>query len=200
MEEARDWASHLQHFLSILAEFDNVGALDELTMIRYFWKGLKPSIKVEMEQQDRALTSFKERVQRALNVEAKAGLRSSTMVRDSDARCPREDCLSHNTSSKMQSQGSNNKDSSRSEEPKPKDPKPAPPHDNAAAEPAKKEDRKDKKKRFRGQRREHTGERKEQTPATGVNKTAPKKKLKVRYFNCNKKGHYANNCIKPPKN
>ena len=100
----------------------------------------------------------------------------------------------------MQSQGSNNKDSSRSEEPKPKDPKPAPPRDDAAAEPAKKEDMKDKKKRFRGQKREHMGEWKEQTPATGVNKAAPKKKLKVRCFNCDKKDHYANNCIKPPKN
>ena len=100
----------------------------------------------------------------------------------------------------MQSQGSNNKDSSHSKELKPKDPKPAPPRDDAAAKPAKKEDRKDKKKRFRGQRREHTGERKEQTPTTGVNKAAPKKKLKVRCFNCDKKDHYANDYTKPPKN
>ena len=46
LEEARDWASHLQHLQSILAEFDTVGAPDESTMIRYFWKGLKPSIKI----------------------------------------------------------------------------------------------------------------------------------------------------------
>ena len=100
----------------------------------------------------------------------------------------------------MQSQGSKNKDSSRSKEPKPKNPKPAPPRDDLAAEPAKKEDRKDKKKRFRGQRREHIEEQKEQTPVTGINEAAPKKKLKVRCFNCDKKGHYTNNCIKLPKN
>ena len=169
-------------------------------MIRYFRKGLKPSIKVEIEQQDRASTSFKKMMQRAVNAEAKADLRSSTMVRDLDARCPRGHRPSHNTSSKVQSQGSNNKDSSHFEEPKPKDPKLALPRDNAAAKPAKKEDRKDKKKRFWRQRREHTGEQKDQTPATGVNEAAPKKKLKVRCFNCNKKGHYANNCIKPSKN
>ena len=49
LEEARDWASHLQHLQSILAEFDSIGAPDELTMICYFREGLKPSIKVEIE-------------------------------------------------------------------------------------------------------------------------------------------------------
>ena len=127
-------------------------------MIRYFREGLKSSIKVEMEQQDRASTSFEEMVQRAVNAEAKAGLRSSTMVRDSDARCPRGHRPSHNTSSKVQTQGS--KDSSRPEETKPKDPKSALSRDDAAESP-KKDDRKDKKKRFRGQRRKHTGEWKE---------------------------------------
>ena len=201
MEEARDWASHLQHLQSILSKFDSVGAPDKLTMIRYFWEGLKPSIKVEMEQQDRASTSFEEMVQRAVNAEAKAGLRSSTMVRDLDARCPRGHRPSHNTSSKMQTQGS--KDSSRLKETKPKDPKSAPSRDDAAESP-KKDDRKDKKKRFRGQRREHTGERKEQTPATNVNTTDVSKKKKKRRdvseitcFNCDKKGHFASNCTKP---
>ena len=122
------------------------------------------------------------------------------MIRDSDACGSRGYRPSHNTSSKVQSQGSNNKDSSRSKEPKPKDPKSASLRDNAAAEPAKKKNRKDKKKRFRRQKREHTGERKEQTPATDVNKAALKKKLKVRCFNYDKKGHYANNCTKIRKN
>ena len=153
-----------------------------------------------MEQQDQASTSFEEMMQKTVNAEAKAGLRSSTMVWDLDARCPRGYHLSHNTSSKMQSQGSNKKDSSRSKELKPKDPKSAPIRDNAAAKLAKKKDRKDKKKRFRGQKREHTEEQKEQAPATGINKAASKKKLKVRCYNCDKKGHYANNCTKPPKN
>ena len=121
--------------------------------------------------------NFEEMVQRAVNIEAKAGLKSSTMVRDLDACCPRGHRLSHNTSSKVQTQGS--KDSSRSEEAKPKDPKLAPLRENAA-EPAKKEDRKDKKKRFRNQKREYTGE---QIPATGVNTKAPKKKIKDRCFN-----------------
>ena len=81
------------------------------------------------------------------------GLRSSTMIRDLDARCPRGHRPSHNTSSKVQTQGSSHKDSLRSKKPKPKDAKPAPSRDNVT-EPAKKENRKDKKKKLQNHRRE----------------------------------------------
>ena len=77
--------------------------------------------------------------------------------------------------------------------------KPASSRDNAA-KPAKKKDRKERKKKLRNWKREHTGV---QTPATGVNTKALKKKLKTRCFNYYKKGHYANEwtkpCHKPPK-
>ena len=157
MEEAQDWASYFQHLQSILSEFDLIRTPNKLTMICYFREGLKPSIKVEIEQQDRESTNFEEMVQKAVNAETKAGLRSSIMVWELDARCPKGHRLSHNTSSKVQTQGSSHKDSPRSEKPKPKNPKPAPSYDNIA-EPAKKEDKKEKKKRLRNQKREHTGE------------------------------------------
>ena len=166
-------------------------------MICYFRKDLKPSIKVEMEQQDWESMDFEEMVQKKVNAEAKAGLRSSTMVRKSDAYCLKGHRSSHNTSAKVQTKGS--KDSSRSKKPKPKDPKPALSRDDVA-ESAKKEDRKERKKKLRNQRREHTSE---QTPATRVNTEAPKKKLKTRCFHYNKKGNYAIECTepchKPPK-
>ena len=96
-----------------------------------------------MEQQDRASTSFKEMVQRIVNIEAKAGLRSSTMVWHLDAYSSRGHHPSHNTSSKVQTQGSKNL--SRPKKTKPKDPKSAPSHDDTAESP-KKDDGKDKKK------------------------------------------------------
>ena len=141
-------------------------------------------------------------VQKIVNVEAKAGLRSSIMVYDLDAHCPRSHRLSHNTFSKVQTQGSNNKDIFCSKEPKPKDLKPALLRDNAAMEPAKKEDRKDKKKKFRKQRQNYIGEQKEQTLTINVNvtETTLKKMLKARYFNYDKNSHYANNYTKLPKN
>ena len=79
------------------------------------------------------------------------------MVRNLNAYCPKGHRSSHNTFSKVQILGSNNKDSFCSEEPKLKDPKLAPLYDNAAAELAKKKNKKDKKKKFRGQKREYTG-------------------------------------------
>ena len=51
-----------------------------------------------MEQQDQTSTSFTEIVQRAINAEAKAGLKSSTIVWDLDARCPKGHHPSYNTS------------------------------------------------------------------------------------------------------
>ena len=166
-------------------------------MICYFREGLKPSIKVKMEQQDWESVNFEEMVQRAVNVETKAGLKSTTMVQDSDIHCPQGHSPSNNTTSKMQIQGTAVKDSSRPEEPKTKDPKSVSPRNNPA-EPAKKED---KQKRFK-YRQECTKEPKE-TPATIDNTVNAAKKMKKRdtskitCFNCNKKGHYASNCTKP---
>ena len=100
-EEAQNWASQLQHLQSILSKIDSIRTPNELTIICYFREDLKPSIKVEMEQQDWKSVNFKEMIQRAVNVKAKAGLRSIILVRDSDIRCPRGHCPYNNTASKM---------------------------------------------------------------------------------------------------
>ena len=170
-------------------------------MICYFWKGFKPSIKIEMEQQDRRLTSFEEMVQRAVNAEAKAGLRSSIMVWDADSRYPRGYCPSQNTSTKVKTQSSAVKES-KSEESKPKDSKPAdrktlaPPRTD---EPGKTFYQDKKKKYFKKKQ-----DRKNSIPATEDNAIEGEKKRNNRSngkcYNCQKKGHFAKNYSEFPKN
>ena len=62
-------------------------------------------------------------MRKAVNVEAKAGLKSSIIVRDSDICCPRGHCSSNSTVLKVQTQASTAKDS-HLEEPKVKKAKP----------------------------------------------------------------------------
>ena len=73
-------------------------------MICYFRKGLKPSIKIMIEQQDWEYVNFEEIILKAVNAEAKAVLRSSTMVQDLDIRCLRGHHPSNSTASKVQTQ------------------------------------------------------------------------------------------------
>ena len=114
-------------------------------MICYFQKGLKPFIKVKIKQQDRKFVNFEEMVQKAINIEAKAGLKSTIMVRNLNIRYSQGYCLFNNTTSKVQIQGTTAKDSSCFEKPKTKNFKSVSPYDNIAM-PAKK---KNKQKRFK---------------------------------------------------
>ena len=59
-------------------------------MIRYFRKGLRSSIRAQLDVRDRALDSWKKAVKKAVNAEAKAMLQSSSNTRDMDSRCPQE--------------------------------------------------------------------------------------------------------------
>ena len=84
LEEVYDWASYLEHLQSILMEFDPAAASTESTMVRYFEEGLKPSIKAEMDQDATHLDDYEELVAKAVRAEAKAGLRPSSYVRETD--------------------------------------------------------------------------------------------------------------------
>ena len=155
-----------------------------------------------MEQHNRKSINFQGMVQRAVNAEAKVGLRSSTMVRDSDIHCFQGHCCSNNIALKVQTQGTTAKDFFCSEKPKAKETKSVRANIAESSEQDKKDkkDRRNKKQRF--------WERKEwsDTPAIGNNTIdASKKKKKnqdcdtsrVTYYNCNKKSHFPNTCIKP---
>ena len=164
-----------------------------------------------MEQQNRESMDFEEIVQRAINAEAKAGLRSSTMVRESDARCPRGHRPFYNTSSKMQTQGSSHKDSPRTKESRLQEAKqadgkaPAPPRSESTE--AGKTSHIDKKREFL-EKKKKKRDWKNNTLATGDNandvEVGEKKKRDNqgdgRCYNCQKKGHFSRNCPEPPKN
>ena len=48
--------------------------------------------------------NFEEMIQRVINAKAKAGLRSSTIVWDLNIHCPKGNCFSNSTASKVQTQ------------------------------------------------------------------------------------------------
>ena len=84
LEEVYDWASHLEHLQSFLIEFDSVTAPTESTIVRYFEEGLKPSIKAEIDQDASHLNDYEELVAKTVRTEAKAGLRPSSYVQETD--------------------------------------------------------------------------------------------------------------------
>ena len=59
----------------------------ESTMVRYLEKGLKLSIKVKMDQNAIQLVDYKELVAKAVRAEAKAGLRPSLYIQETDQHC-----------------------------------------------------------------------------------------------------------------
>ena len=79
-----DWAAHLEHLQSILLEYNLVGALTKLTMLRYFRKGLKSSVLVELEHWDLELESFDQIVKKAVDTEAKSALRPCFSTKEID--------------------------------------------------------------------------------------------------------------------
>ena len=89
--------------------------------------------------------NFEVMIQKTVNAEAKVGLKSTIIIRDSDFCYFRGYCPFNNNASKVQTQGTIAKDSFRLEKLKTKNLKSVPSH-NDLAKPAKK---KDKQKRFK---------------------------------------------------
>ena len=121
--------------------------------------------------------NFEEIMQRTVNTEAKADLRSSTMVRDLNIRCPKSYHLSNSTVLKMQTQGTTAKES-KPEKSRPKElklvggKKPVPPCFKST-EPGKTSSTDKKRKYFKKKQN-----RKNNTLAIGDNANAVKGKGK----------------------
>ena len=84
MEEVYDWASHFEHLQSIWIEFDPTATPTESTMVRYFEKGLKASIKAKIDQDASHLDDYEELIAKMMRAETKAGIRPSSYVRETD--------------------------------------------------------------------------------------------------------------------
>ena len=175
-------------------------------MIRYFREGLRPSVRVEMEQRGRELNSFEELVEKAVDAEAKAALRPRSYARETDQHCLRG---SRSSAAKASTQGQPMKDPRVEEPKKPQESKASAPQRSDSTETSE-QARKEKKKKDR----RYCGRKpQDSTPATGVNSTntsgghssgsgrsQPQKDLsQINCYNCNKKGHYATKCPEPPK-
>ena len=87
-------------------------------MIRYFEKGLKPSIKAEMDQDTTHMDNFEELVAKAVRAEAKAVLKPSSYIQETDIQVLQGNWLSHIIVHKIQTQWAVNcEDKSRGKHP-----------------------------------------------------------------------------------
>ncbi len=145
----------------MLKEFDPTDAPNEITLIRYFWKGLRLSIRAQLDHRKRDLNGWKEVMEKAGDAEAKANLQLSFYVKDINVRYSKGHCLSakkdkEDTYQEPQNEVSKDKDKTKS-------------HSSSAYAywPQTQASKKDKRGCRRGR------------PATGVNATEIAKKDKV---------------------
>ena len=184
-------------------EFDPATAPMELTMFRYFEKGLKPSITAEMDEVATHLDNYKELVAKAVRAKAKAGLQPSSYMQEVNLQVLRESWPTHTIVHKVQTQeamtcGDNSKPF--------KSPTSTLAQDSDPSDKA----RKHKKRKHYRDKRDSRELKDSSTLASGINKAkvggkGQRKKNKkdisgVTCFNCNKKGHFSNKCPEPPKN
>ena len=77
-------------------------------MIRYFEKGLKPSIKAEIYQNATHLDDYKELVAKVVKAKAKAGLQPSFYIQKTDIQVVQGSWLAHINAHKIEIQGTVN--------------------------------------------------------------------------------------------
>ena len=182
-------------------------------LCRYFYKGLRPSIRLWIDEEGRDLDGWNALIKKAIRAKAKAKIQASAS-RDLDQPCHRGNRPVHTSAAKAQAQSVKD---SRVEEPKVRAPESSTPR-SSNSEPSAKARREKKKERRRYDQRQRQQEG--STPATGVNAAklgeANKKKnndqnrncsggatrdlSQVKCYNCQKLGHFANKCPEPSKN
>lgn len=79
-------------------------------MIKYFRKGLKTSISVEIEKRGCKFNSFEELVEKTINAKAKTTPKPCFYAQKTEQHCSRDRHLVHSTTTKDESQSSFIKD------------------------------------------------------------------------------------------
>ena len=133
-------------------------------MIWYFREGLRPSIRVEIEQRGQELNSFEERVKKTIDAKAKTALRHHSYACKTDQHCFRASQLS---AAKASTQGHAMKDPRVEEPKKPKESKALAPQHSDSTETSKQawKEKKKKDRKYCGQKLQDS------TPAIGINST-----------------------------
>ena len=85
-------------------KFDPAAAITESTMVRYFEKGLKLSIKAEINQNVTHLDNYEEIIAKATRAKAKTGLQPSFYMRETNIQVTRGSWLAFTTAHKVQTQ------------------------------------------------------------------------------------------------
>ena len=70
-----------------MLEYNPVGVLTKLTILRYFREGLKLSILAELEHQDLELESFDQMVKKTVDAKAKSALHPRSSTKEMDQHC-----------------------------------------------------------------------------------------------------------------
>ncbi len=103
----------------MLKDFDPTGAPNKITFMYYFQKGLRPSIRAQLDHRGRDLDGWVEVVEKAGDAEAKANLQPPFYVRDINARylkghCPSAKKNKEDTYWESQNKASKDKDKAKS--------------------------------------------------------------------------------------
>ena len=86
LEEVQDWAIHLEHFQSILLEFDANNAPGESQLGQTFYNGFKPLIKLWIADIEGDMP-WNDLIRAANKAEARAKIQKSTHL---NQQCPKE--------------------------------------------------------------------------------------------------------------
>ncbi len=78
----------------MLKELYPTGAPNESTLICSFREGLRPSLRAQLDHQERYLDAWEEVMEKPSDVEAKTNLQPPFYVMDIDVRCPKGHRLS----------------------------------------------------------------------------------------------------------